>query len=379
MLGQKGMPALHGGVERHVHELSMRLVLRGHEAIVYSRTWYSPEKPASIHGVRQVYTPSIHTKHLDTITHTFFSVLHAMKENVDVYHFHGVGPSLFAWLPRLFRPKARVISTFHSIDRKHEKWGKIARTVLALGERASCTFAHETVTVSEGIHNYARDRFDQETTLIHNAVPLYDRTERTTKIDRFGIESQKYVMVVSRLIAHKGITYLIDTWKQLRKAKKTAKMKLVIVGDGHYSDSYVDMLHKMAEGDDSIVFTGFQSGDALAQLYSHAKLFVHPSDNEGLPLSVLEAMSYGLPVLVSDIDGHKDLIRHPSFTFEKSSTKALKAKMSRMLSGSADRLVKEGQRNRDKVAKEFSWDQAVDAFEAVYEGPVRGQVAIKVA
>lgn len=369
MIGQKGMPALHGGVERHVHELSVRLVERGHTVIAYARDWYSPKKLPELDGVQLVYTPTVHTKHIDTILHTCTSTIDAMKRNVDVYHYHGVGPALLAWLPRLFRSHARVIVTFHSIDRMHEKWGWLAKRMLTLGEWAACRFAHQTVTVSQGIHDYAKARYGKDTVLIHNAVPLYDRNTNTNALEQFGLVSGEYVMVVSRLIAHKGITYLIDAWKQLHEAGVTSGKKLAIVGDGYYSDSYVNMLHKMAAGDDTIVFTGFQSGATLAQLYSHAMMMVHPSDNEGLPLSVLEAMSYGLPVLASDIDGHKDLIRHPAYTFAQSSVKSLAAKLQHMLEAPAHQLLHEGKRNRQKIMDEFNQEHAVQAFEAVYEVP----------
>jgi len=375
MIGQKGMPALHGGVERHVHELSVRLAERGFDVQVYARAWYTDTSVERYQGVTIVHLPSIKTKHLDAITHTFVSVFHAMFTRADVIHFHGVGPSLLAWIPRLFAPRTRIVSTFHSLDRKHEKWGAFARAALRAGEWASCRFAHRTVTVSEGIRTYVEVVYGKQTDLIPNAVPPYARVKTTDALDAFGLESGNYFLVVSRLIPCKGIQYLIDAFIQLQDTNALRGKKLAIVGDGFYSDRYVKKLHDMAAGNPDIVFTGFQSGVALSELYSHAFMKIHPSDNEGLPLTVLEAMSYGLPVLASDIAGHRDLISHPEYTFEAGSAQALKVKLVMLLGRDPAELVAEGDRNRQKVRDQFGWDEVVDKTIALYLNEVTSPTA----
>src|SRR5512135_1685347 len=154
IIGSKGIPARAGGIERHVEELATRLAKRSFDVTVYTRPWYTGTQKLSHQGVRLVPLASLKTKHFDAITHTFVSTLHAMKENVDVYHFHGVGPALLAWLPRVFRPKAKVIVTFHCLDRRVRKWGRFARFMLKFGEWAATHYAHKTIVVSKTLAHY---------------------------------------------------------------------------------------------------------------------------------------------------------------------------------------------------------------------------------
>lgn len=361
MIGQKGMPAHFGGVERHVHELSVRLADRGFDVTVYAREWYTDPTINIYKGVHVKHVKSIHSKHLDTISHTFFAILDAIKQEYDVVHFHGVGPSLLSWMVRLFSPKTKVINTFHCIDRKHAKWGLIARLALFAGEFAACRFAHTTISVSKTIQQYARDVYDRPTTYIPNAVPVARRTRNVSELKQWNLESGKYFMMVSRLIPHKGAHYLIEAYKGL-----DTDMPLVIVGDGHHTEEYVASLKKMAKGH-NIIFTGFQSGDALHQLYSHAAMMVHPSDNEGLPIAVLEGMSYSLPVLVSDIPEHRDLIHSYKFLFQAANVASLKEAMTVLLKEKKTTLREEGRKNKAIVAAEYQWSDIIDRVIDVYK------------
>jgi len=154
MIGQKGIPAKYGGIEQHVQELSLRLVQAGQKVTVYSRKWYTEEGNHDFHGINVEITPNIHTNHLDAISHTFASTLDAIIQKYDIIHYHGVGPALLSWIPRVFAPNIKVVTTFHCIDRQHQKWGFFAKLMLRIGERAACKFAHETITVSRSLPNY---------------------------------------------------------------------------------------------------------------------------------------------------------------------------------------------------------------------------------
>ena len=151
MIGQKGMPATYGGVEKHVHDLAVCLIKAGHQVTVYSRRWYTRDVLDIVDGVKVTHLPTLHTKHFDTIIHTFISTLHALFQDYDVIHYHGVGPALLAWIPRLFSPKIKVVITFHSIDRYHQKWGAIARFFLRLGEWSACLHAGDLLWAAESV------------------------------------------------------------------------------------------------------------------------------------------------------------------------------------------------------------------------------------
>ena len=372
MIGQKGVPALHGGIERHVHELSLCLVERGFDVLAYCRKWYTKRENGLFEGVELIHVPTLHSKHLDTIVSTFFATLDAMRRRVDVIHYHGVGPSLLSWIPRVFAPRILIVSTFHSIDRKHQKWGLFARLMLRLGEWACSNFSHKTIAVSRTIFQYMRDVYDRESAYIPNAVPLYEPLKNKNVLEQWNLKEKEYVLVVSRLIPHKGIHYIVEAWKKLleTKAEIIGNKKLVIVGDGYYTDEYVAFVQSLAANIPSIIFTGFQSGVPLHTLYSHAQLMVHPSDNEGLPICVLEGMSYTLPVLLSNIVEHRDLVQNEKFFFERGNVDSLVKKLSNIVSMDESEMKKEGLQNRALIEKEFSWESVMDAIVEVYKTPV---------
>ncbi len=372
MIGQKGIPALHGGIERHVHELSLCLKARCFDVIAYSRKWYTNREDGMFEGIELVHVPTLHTKHLDTIISTLFATVDAIRRRVDVIHYHGVGPSLLSWIPRVFAAKILVVSTFHSIDRKHQKWGLFARLMLRLGEWTASRFPHKTIAVSRTIFQYIRDVYDRESVYIPNAVPTYERVENKNILEKWNLMPKEYVLVVSRLIPHKGIHYIVDAWKKLVETKPEilGNKKLVIVGDGYYTDEYVAFVKSRAAGIDSILFTGFQSGPELHTLYSHAQSMIHPSDNEGLPICVLEGMSYRLPILVSNIVEHRDLIDNENFLFERGNIDSLVNKLKDVLTAPQTQLDVEGARNRALIEKEFSWDCVMDSLVQVYHTPL---------
>lgn len=373
MIGQKGMPAIYGGVETHVQELSVRLVKCGHDVTAYSRPWYTTKKIKSLKGVKIKYLPSIKTKHLDTITHTLLATIHAIVNRYDIIHYHGVGPALLAWMPRVFSPQAKVIVTFHSIDRKHTKWNWFARFMLKMGEWTTCRFPHKTIAVSRTIEQYARDVYDTQSTLIPNGVPKFQKNKNTNKLKKWDLKSGSYILIVSRLIPHKGVHYAIEAYHKLTKQnpKLMKNFPLVIVGDGYHTDKYVKELKEKAKTDKQIIFTGFQNGEALVQLYSNAKLMIHPSDAEGLPITVLEGMSYGLPVLVSDIIEHRELVGEREYTFIRGNSGSLAKRLTSLLRKDQTELKLQGLGNARYVHQAYGWDAIVENTIDLYQSETK--------
>ncbi len=359
MIGQKGIPAIYGGIERHVEELSLELAKQGHEIFVYARAWYTPKNIRNYHGIKVVHTPTLRTKHLDAITHTFTSTIHALWQKMDVIHYHGVGPALLSWIPRIFAPKTKIIVTMHCLDRYHQKWGLFARLMLRLGEWASCKFPHETIAVSKTIYNYCLNEFQKQTTYIPNGVKPA-KAPNSSLVEDLGIAPEKYLLMVSRLVKHKGSHYLLEAWQMARQQNPELLQdyKLVIVGGAAFTDNYVAKLRLIARGDKSIVFTGWQKGQTLSELYAHAKLFVHPSENEGLPITVLQAMSYARPVLVSDIPEHKEVVSDERFWFSNAKINSLAEKIVELI-GNEQLLKEAGAKNKIMVEKNYNWEDIV--------------------
>lgn len=365
MIGQKGFDVgkRGGGVERHVTEISKRLVDHGHDVTVYARARYGHTEETS---VRVRYVPTVYRKNIETILHTFLCTLDSLFRPYDIVHYHGVGPATLAWIPRLFKRSARVVVTFHSQDRYHKKWGKAARLYLFFGEWAACWFPHASIAVSHHIQVFARKYLRKQIVHIPNGAEPRVISE-TNALKQFDLESQKYLLSVSRLEPHKGQWYLIEAFKRLEQEHPdiVQGMKVVIVGAQTYGSSYEQELKRAARGSRNISFLGFQSGATLEQLFAHAKIFVHASEAEGLPVVVLEAMSYGTPVLVSDIPENVEAIHDCGYTFRSTDVNDLKNHLADMLS--PDNLLHvAGACGQQVIEEQYSWELVTKRTEALY-------------
>jgi len=356
MIGQKGIPAIYGGIERHVEDLSRELVKQGHDILVYARSWYTAKALKNYHGVKITHTWALHSKHFDAITHTFTATLNAIHQKSDIIHYHGVGPALLAWIPRVFSPRTKVIVTFHCIDRYHQKWGIFAKLILWLGEKAACTFAHETISVSKTIQNYCLNEYHKKTTYIPNGVSV-SKSVGENLIEKWNLQKNKYILMVSRLVPHKGAHYLLEAWQMARQQypQLLNGYQLVIVGGSTFTDDYLDELHYIARGDKSITFTGWQHGQVLEELYANCALYINPSENEGMPITVLQAMAYGRPVLLSNIPEHQELITDTNFLFHNTSIVSLADKIIKLIKDEKN-LQKSGEANKLMVKKQFNWN-----------------------
>jgi glycosyltransferase involved in cell wall biosynthesis len=374
MIGQKGIPAVYGGIERHVEELSTRLAAGGFDVTVFCRPWYAGKsqiinsKPQTFRGVKLVFLPSLKTKHLDAISHTFIATIYALFGKYDIIHYHGVGPAILSWLPRIFCRKTKVVTTFHCIDRKHQKWGFFAKLMLRIGEWAACRFAHETITVSKTLKQYCSEAYDKDTAYIPNGVAeILENDELPSEIlAKYNLEKNKYLLMVSRLVKHKGAHYLIDAFKTLKKKNNFSDLKLVFAGGSAFTDDYVRSLKDLAGGDPDIVFLGFQSGKPLEDLFRGALAIVHPSESEGLPIAVLEAMSYGKAVLASDIPENMELIKEYGFSFENKNVNDLTEQLGALITRGD--LKEKGEAAKKFVSANYNWNYVVVETKNLYAG-----------
>lgn len=368
MLGQKGIPAAFGGVETHVAELATRLTREGHAVFAYSRLWYTPKNIRTVNGVRVIRLWSLKAKCFDAITHVALSLAHALLfVRPDIYHFHGVGPALLAWVPRIFAPRATVIVTFHSVDRLHEKWGRIGRLALTMGEWAAVHFPHQTIAVSKTIAAYVTQTYGKTVTYVPNGI-----TPRRVAVDSivlapYALEPYHYLAMVSRLVPHKHQHTLIAAWKQAKALRPDLfrNLKLAIVGGTAFTDDYVKRLHLLAEDDASIVFTSYQSGETLEALFAGSRFVVHPSVAEGLPIAVLEAMSYGKAVIAADIPENMEVIGDYGVSFARGEAADLAEKMINLLDDPTHTSAL-GHLARTYVEDSFNWDDIAKDVMRVY-------------
>jgi glycosyltransferase involved in cell wall biosynthesis len=365
-IGQKGIPAIAGGVEKHVEKLSTRLASQGHEVTVYVRSHYTPVTLEEFEGVKLVHVPSIHTKHLDAITHTLFATLHALFTPYDIIHYQSIGPSILSVIPRLLKPKSRVIATFHSRDYFHQKWGVVARALLHMAEYITCTVPERTIVSSETLIEYAKSSYGRDVTFIPNGAEVAFESD-TAALDLFGLRPKRYLLAVSRLVPHKGTHYLIKAFKELEDTNKLPNnFKLVIVGTHANTEEYESFLKLLARGRKNILMVGEQTGKVLETLYSQAYLYVQPSENEGLSLALLEAMGHGLLPVVSDIEAHKEAVANTGAFFPVKDVDGLKRELAYFINRS-DEVAVLGRMAQERVREHYSWDAIARRTIEVYE------------
>ena len=374
MIGQKAIPFYRdGGVERHVEELAVRLAKRGHEVTVFVRRRYVATKDDIWQGVKLVRVPEIPTKHLGTITYSLFAILKAVllrstglpsatQHGYDIIHFHGIGPSLLAWIPRIFT-RAKIVVTFHSIDRFHAKWGLFSRLALRIGEWTATHLPHATIAVSHEIVKYCQKHLGKSVQYIPNGVEI-QKVKGEGELKRWGLQKNRYIVTVARLVRHKGIHYLIDAFKKVPDAVKK-EMQLVIVGAPSFTKDYEKYLRELAGKDHRIIFTGYQTGETLRELYAHAYLYAHPSEAEGLSLTILEAMSAGKCVLISNIPENLEVIDHSGIPFEVGSADDLAEKLTTLINH-PEIVEAKGKLALGFIKRNFEWDRIVGMTEKLY-------------
>jgi glycosyltransferase involved in cell wall biosynthesis len=366
MVGQKGMPATYGGIERHVEEMSARLVALGHEVTVYCRKSYDAMPMDQYRGVRLRQVPTIASKHLDAIVHSGTATLAALGDRPDILHYHGVGPALVTPLPR-YLSRVRVVQTIHGLDNQRAKWNRLARTALGTAHWLSGYVPDVRIAVSRTLAGHYRDRFGRDTRYVPNGVGEPRRVPAAQITSRFGLTAGGYLLLVGRLVPEKAADLLIRAFRRLHPPAGDP-LKLAVVGGSSFTDDYVAQLRAAAGDDPRIVFTGFAYGDLIAELYTNAAAFVQPSRLEGLPLTLLEAASYGLPLVASDIDPHVELLTADGpgrRLFRDGDEDDLLRALTRVLADPrAERLGAHVHGSR--LRTHFTWDAAARDVERIY-------------
>lgn len=324
MFGQKRIPSRYGGVEIVVEQLSTRMAKQGHEVICYNRRsrqgsaeQTEGRKCSDYKGVKLRSVPTWDQKGLAAVTSSFFAALFASLSRAEVVHIHAEGPAFFSWIPKLFGK--RVIVTVHGLDWQRAKWKNgFAAGYIRAGEKMAVRCADEIIVLSRNAQNYFRKTYGRDTVRIPNGIPEPAHREASLITEQFGLQKDGYILYLGRLVPEKGIHYLIEAYRQLHTDKQ-----LVIAGGSSDTDEYCRQLKQMAAGDGKILFTGFVQGQLLEELFSNAYVYVLPSDVEGMPLSLLEAMSYGNCCLVSDIPECVEVVEDKAMTFQQGNVKDL--------------------------------------------------------
>jgi len=358
ILGTRGFPNIQGGVEKHCEGLTINLVKLGCEVVVFTRKPYVNKSLKEFDGVTLIALPAFRHKSLEAFCHTFIGIFAALRYKPDILHIQGIGPGLFTPLARILG--MNVVLTSHGSNYKHLKWGKFAKLVLRLGEFLGVIFANEVIAISKTIADEIKKKYRRDAEIIPNGVATAQVYKSNGVIKKYGLEKGKYILAVGRFVPEKAFDNLIAAYSKL----PTPNSKLVIVGNADHEDKYSLDLKKKAGENSNIVLTGFLTKEPLRELYSHAGLFVLPSYYEGLPIVLLEAVSFGLSCIASDIPANKEVGLSEERFFKAGDVEALAEKMKEF----ADRPFKEEEKRKqmDMIAQRYNWEEIAERTLDVY-------------
>lgn len=365
MLGHKRIPSREGGVEIVVEELSTRMVALGYDVTCYNRGGHHVSgeefdciKLQNFKGIKLKTVLTFDFKGLAAMTSSFFASLCCAFSDYDVVHFHAEGPCAMLWLPKLFGKKC--VATIHGLDWQRAKWGAFASNYIKFGEKIAAKYADEIIVLSKGVQKYFLDTYGRKTVFIPNGVtkPIIYNADLIKK--EFGLQKDDYILYLGRLVPEKGLRYLIEAFKNVK-----TKKKLVIAGGSSDTDTFAYELKELANEDKRIIFTGFVQGKILSELYSNAYIYTLPSDLEGMPLSLLEAMSYGNCCLVSDIPECTDVVADKAIIFKKSNIDDLRNKI-QMTCDQKDLVNQLKGKTAAFILDKYNWSQVVENTIALY-------------
>ncbi len=367
MLGHKRIPSREGGIEIVVKELATRMVELGHSVTCFNRRGHhvSGEEFDKGHqkefrGIRMKYVLTIDKKGLAAITSSFFASLRAAFGRYDVVHYHAEGPCFWMWIPKLFGK--RCVATIHGLDHRRAKWGKLAKWVIMRGEKCAVRRADEIIVLTRAEQDYFREVYKRDTRLIPNGANHSVKCPANEMTTTWGLHEGEYFLFFGRIVPEKGLRYLVEAYQRVKTDKP-----LIIAGGSSDTQAFMDELKEMAKGDPRIRFVGFVEGALRKELLSGAYVYVLPSDLEGMPLSLLEAMSYGNCCLTSDIPACTEVVEDHAVTFPRGDVEALAERMQYLCDNPT--LVEEyGRLAAPFIESKYNWDSVVEQTLALYQG-----------
>ena len=322
MIGHKHIPSREGGVEIAVEEISKHLVKKGYKVDAYNRKAIHkksekiPEHKHYYKGIKIIEIPTIDNKSLDALIYSFLATLKVLFGKYDVIHYHAEGPCVMLIIPHLF--KIRTVATIHGLDWQRAKWGKLAIAYILLGEKIAAKYADEIIVLSRNAQDYFIKTYDRSTHYIPNGVNLPRSIEAEVIKKKYDLDKNDYFLFLARIVPEKGLHYLLEAYQNLN-----TNIKLVIAGGSSHTDEYMEKIKSLAEKDNRIIMSGFVNGKELEELFSNCRAYILPSDIEGMPLSLLEAMSYGRKCIVSNIKENMEVIQNDGYIFEKGDAESL--------------------------------------------------------
>lgn len=355
--GTRGIPNVMGGVETHCEELFPRIARRGLDVTVIRRSNYVRDSLTEWNGVKLVDIDCPKKKSFEAIIHTFRAINEAKRLGADVLHIHAIGPALLVPYAKMLG--MRVVFTHHGPDYDRDKWGKAAKTILKLGERMGCMFADDVIVISDVIRNLIKEKYGRTRNvhLIYNGVSQPEICDYPEYFSELGIEKGKYILGMCRFVPEKNLHHLVEAFAKIRREDPSSDIRLVLAGDTDFEDDYSRRLKAMAR-ENGVVLTGFIKGRRLHSLLTHCLCYCLPSSHEGLPIALLEAMSYGVKVIVSDIPANKEVGLPDSDYFPVGNVEALAEKLREVMAQPVKHVSYD--------MRKYDWEKIADQVAEIY-------------
>ncbi|MCH5210664.1 MAG: glycosyltransferase family 4 protein [Oscillospiraceae bacterium] len=361
MIGHKRIPSREGGVEVVVESLAVRMADMGHSVTAYNRrgkhvSGGKSVKTKEYKGIRIKNVPTFENGKLNAVVYSAIATFLAIFGRYDVIHFHAEGPCSMLWLPHFLG--IHTVATIHGLDWRRAKWGGFATKFLKFGEKTAAKYADKIIVLSEGTKDYFKETYGRETVFLPNGVDIHEYLPPEIINEKYGLQKDKYILFLARIVPEKGLHYLIEAFSET-----DTDIKLVVAGGASHTAGYEEEIRKMAASDNRIIFTGFVEGDELWELYHNCRLYVLPSDVEGMPLTLLEAMGCGCDCLVSDIETVKSVENGYGHTFKSGDVRDLKEKLTEILNSS----VKDKTEQIKYIRENYSWDNVTGKTVEIYK------------
>jgi len=360
--GTRGIPNVMGGVETHCEELFPRIAARGENVTVVRRSTYVHDGLTEWQGVKLVDIETPKKKSLEAIVHTFRAINKAKRLKADILHVHAIGPALLVPYAKMLGMK--VVFTHHGPDYDRDKWGTVAKTALKLGERMGCKFADDVIVISDVIRNLIKQKYErtENVHLIYNGVSQPEICDYPEYFEELGIEKGKYILGMCRFVPEKNLHHLVEAFAKIKDEEGAKDIRLVLAGDTDFEDDYSRSLKEMARKHD-VVLTGFIKGKKLHSLLTNCRAYCLPSSHEGLPIALLEAMSYGVKVIVSDIPANLEVGLDRNDYFPVGDIEALTEKLRD--------AIKQPVQLIDYDMSKYDWDKIAEQVNSVYQNLMR--------
>ena len=367
MIGHKRIPTRSGGVEVVVEELSTRLAEKGNAVTVYNR-YCGEEKQKEYHKVKVVEVRTFKNPSLNAMVYSFFATLLCILKRYDVVHYHAEGPCAMIPLAKLFGKK--VVATIHGLDWQRNKWGGFASKYILFGEKMAAKYADKVIVLSQNVKNYFKETYNCDAVFVPNGIVPVTQEQPEMIKQQFGLEKDGYLLFLARITPEKGLDYLLDAYKSLHTDKK-----LVIAGSIAPETDYIRAVKEKAKDSENILFTDFVSGKALAELFSNCYVYILPSDIEGMPMSLLEAVGYDARVIVSDIPENMDCLDGYGNSFAHGNAESLKEILEYCLAHAElkdcdfkeNASAEQTQRKRESLIQKYDWDNITDQTLELYK------------